>query len=222
MLQMDVFLSGGTGYVGRALATRLIGRGHRVRVLARPASEKKIPAGAAAVTGNALDAETFAANIRPSDTLVHLTGVSHPAPWKAQAFRAIDLTSLKASASAAASAGVAHFVYVSVAQPAPVMRAYIQVRRECEEILRHHSLAVILRPWYVLGPGHRWPAVLKPFYWLLERLPATRDGAQRLGLVTLDQMVTALVWAVEHPAAETRILDVPAIRAAAISPAASR
>ena len=121
--------------------------------------------------------------------------------------------SLRASAEVAKSAGVAHFVYVSVAQPAPVMQAHIRVRQECEAILKAHGLsATILRPWYVLGPAHRWPAALAPVYGLLEAIPATRDGARRLGLVTLDQMANALLWAVENPPAESRILDVPTIR----------
>lgn len=93
------------------------------------------------------------------------------------------------------------------------MKAYINVRRECEEHLRELNLtATILRPWYVLGPGHWWPAVLKPVYALLEAVPATREGAERLGLVSLDEMAAALIWAVEHPASHTRILDVPSIR----------
>jgi len=207
--QAPVFISGGTGYVGRALTGQLIARGHTVRVLARPGSESKVPPGAQVVPGNALDAATFASAVSPVDTFVHLTGVAHPAPWKEAAFRAIDLTSLRASASVK----VRHLVYVSVANPAPAMKAYIRVRQECESILRESGLTcTILRPWYVLGPGHRWPVVLKPVYALLESVPSTRAGALRLGLVTLEQMVGALVWAVENPPAETRILDVPAIR----------
>jgi uncharacterized protein YbjT (DUF2867 family) len=74
-------------------------------------------------------------------------------------------------------------------------------------------IATVLRPWYVLGPGHRWPAALVPLYWVLERLPATRAGARRLGLVTLEQMLRALVAAVEHPPPATRVVEVPEIRA---------
>jgi hypothetical protein len=72
--------------------------------------------------------------------------------------------------------------------------------------------ATILRPWYVLGPGRRWPVLLKPMYWLMERIPATRESAQRLGLVTLEQMVGALVRSVESPAQGVRILGVREIR----------
>lgn len=216
----QVFLSGGTGYVGRALVAKLIAKGYRPRVLARAGSEHKVPAGAEAVPGNALDPATFAGAVSSADTFIQLTGVAHPAPWKEQAFRAIDLASLKASASVAKSAGVSHFVYVSVAQPAPVMKAYIRVRQEGEATLKALGLAAtILRPWYVLGPRHRWPAAMKPLYALLEAIPATRDGARRLGLVTLEQMAAALLWAVENPPpngnGDARILDVPAIRARA-------
>jgi hypothetical protein len=74
--------------------------------------------------------------------------------------------------------------------------------------------ATILRPWYVLGPGHRWPYVLIPLYKLMELLPQTRDGATRLGLVTLGQMSKALLRAVESRTQGVRIVGVPEIRAA--------
>lgn len=50
------------------------------------------------------------------------------------------------------------------------------------------------------------------FIYALERFPPTRESALRLGFVTLEQMVTALTWAVEHPSKETRIIEVPDIR----------
>jgi uncharacterized protein YbjT (DUF2867 family) len=95
------------------------------------------------------------------------------------------------------------------------MRAYVALRAEGEALIRAHGLsATILRPWYVLGPGHLWPAVLLPFYALLHCLPQTRAGATRLGLVTLVQMVAALVQAIEHRAPGLRIVEVPEIRRA--------
>jgi hypothetical protein len=64
----------------------------------------------------------------------------------------------------------------------------------------------------VLGPGHRWPYLLLPIYKIAELIPKTRDGAQRLGLVTLEQMLSALTFAVENPVEGRRILGVPEIR----------
>ena len=64
----------------------------------------------------------------------------------------------------------------------------------------------------MLGPGHRWPYLLIPAYWLLRQIPSTREGARRLGLVTVEQMVNSLVTAVENPACEVHIADVPQIQ----------
>jgi uncharacterized protein YbjT (DUF2867 family) len=210
---LTVFITGGTGYLGRPLIEQLIARGHRIRALVRPGSEPRLPGGAEAVVGNALRAESFTTLIRPAETLVHLVGVPHPSPRKAREFREIDLASIAASVTAARAAGVGHLVYLSVAHPAPIMHAYIAARQEGERLIRESGLnATILRPWYVLGPGHRWPYLLLPFYWTAERVPATRDGARRLGLVTRGQMVAALVAAVEQPAAGIRLVAVPEIR----------
>jgi uncharacterized protein YbjT (DUF2867 family) len=94
------------------------------------------------------------------------------------------------------------------------MRAYIEVRQAGEALLRASGVpATILRPWYVLGPGHRWAYLLVPVYAALRRLPSTRDGARRLGLVTHRQMVAALVRAVERPPAGVRIVEVSEIAA---------
>src|SRR5450755_2835478 len=208
-----VFVTGGTGYVGRPLITQLLERGHEVQALVRPGSERKLPTGCQAILGDALDGKSYASKIAPADTFVQLVGVAHPSPSKATEFRNIDLASGRSAVEAAQGAGVQHFVYVSVAQPAPVMKAYIEVRSQCEAMIGQSGMnATILRPWYVLGPGHRWPYFLLPIYKLMEWLPSTRAGAKRLGLVTLEQMVRALVHAVETPAEGVRIVEVPQIR----------
>jgi uncharacterized protein YbjT (DUF2867 family) len=215
MARRNVFVAGGTGYIGRAVLPLLASRGHSIRALVRPGSEAKLPPGCEPVSGDALRGETFASRIPPSDTFLQLVGVPHPSPSKASLFRSVDLASAKASADAAAAARVAHFVYVSVAHPAPAMRAYWEARAEAEDHLARLGLAAtILRPWYVLGPGHLWPHLLRPGYWIAERLPGTRETARRLGLVTLPQMAAAIVRAIESPGAGTRIVEVPGIRAA--------
>jgi uncharacterized protein YbjT (DUF2867 family) len=211
----SVFVTGASGFMGRALTAELVRRGHAVRGLARDGSGQSIAAGCEAVIGDPLDAATYRDRVAGCDTFVQLVGVSHPSPAKAAQFRSVDLVSAKAAVTAATFAGIRHFVYVSVAHPAPVMREYIAARTEAEEAIRAAGLnATIVRPWYVLGPGRRWPLALVPFYWLLERLPSTRDSARRLGLVTLPQMVATLAGAVDHPASGIRVVEVPEIRRA--------
>ena len=211
----QVFVTGATGYLGRHLIPALIARGHTVHGLVRAGSESKMPRGCTQIVGNPFERATFSSALATTDTFVQLVGVPHPSPAKARQFVDIDLRSALESIAAAAGSPVHHFIYVSVAQPAPVMRAYQAARAEAEQALAASGLRhTILRPWYVLGPGHRWPYLLLPFYWLLGWFPRTREGAQRLGLVTLPQMVSALVWSVETAAADSRILNVTDIRTA--------
>lgn len=210
-----VFIAGGTGYIGTALLPILLERGHRVRVLVRPGSKAQLPAECEVVSGNPLDANTYRQVIRPADTFIHLVGVVRPFRAKADKFRAIDLVSAQEAVSACSELRVQHFLYLSVAQPAPfgIMKNYIEARAECERTIQERRLnSTILRPWYVLGPGRRWPYLLVPFYKVCEWLPFTRDAALRLGLVTLEALILALIDAVESPASGTRIIEVPEIR----------
>lgn len=208
-----VFISGATGYLGRPLCQRLVSAGFDVYALTRPQSIRKVPLGCVPVPGNALDAQTFQHAVPLGTTYIHLTGVSHPSPAKAAQFKAIDQVSFDASLTAAIAARASHFVYISVAHPAPVMDAYIAVRQACEMRLHGSGLhATILRPWYVLGPGHLWPYVLIPFYKIAERIPAWRDTAGRLALVTRRQMLDALAEAANNPPCGIRIVEAPAIR----------
>jgi len=213
MAAASVFIAGGTGYLGAPLIRSLIERGHQVRGLTRPGSERKLPPGCEAVVGNALAAGSYAGRISPSTTFVQLTGVSHPSPAKAEEFQKIDRTAGLGAIDVARQASIQHFIYFSVAHPAPVMKSYIAVRAECEAALQQSGMNVtIVRPWYVLGRGHRWPYVLLPMYWICERISSTRAAALRLGLVTLDQMMRTLCSAVENPCIGARFIDVPQIR----------
>ena len=211
----EVFVTGATGYIGQRLVRTLAERGHHVRALVRPQSVGRVPAGVVTVVGDALNPTTFAAAITSRDTIVHLVGTPHPSPAKAAEFQRVDLPSALASVDAARQAHAAHFVYVSVAHPAPVMHAYIEVRSAGERAIAEAGLtATIVRPWYVLGPGHRWPLILRPIYAIARLVPSLRAGAERLGLVTVQQMVATLVRAVEDPPSpgQRRIVEVPDIR----------
>jgi uncharacterized protein YbjT (DUF2867 family) len=199
--------------MGRRLAEELVRRQHRVRCLVRKGSEQGVAAGAEMVVANPLDGASYGPNVAGCDTFVHLVGVAHPGPTKAAEFRSVDLASARQAVAVAKGAAIHHFVYVSVAHPAPVMQAYIGARMEAEEAIRAAGLdATIVRPWYVIGPGRQWPLLLGPVFRLLP---------ERLGLVRVEEMVATLVDAVERPARGVRVVEVPEIRRAPLLAARS-
>ncbi|HEX4631036.1 MAG TPA: NAD(P)H-binding protein [Chthoniobacterales bacterium] len=212
----SICITGATGYIGSRLIPLLGERGHQLKAIVRPGSANKIASDVSVITADLLKENSYTESIQGCDTFIHLIGVAHPSPAKAAQFRAIDLPSIQVAAKAARDAGVRHFIYLSVAQPASMMQAFIAVRAEGEALIRASGMrATFVRPWYVLGPGHWWPYALVPFYRVAELLPATRESAQRLGLITIAQMLKALVWSVDNPPDDVRILDVPKIRALA-------
>ena len=209
----SICVTGATGYIGSRLIPLLEERDHKLKVVVRGGSARKISSDVSVIIADPLKENSYTEAIRGCDTFIHLIGVPHPSPAKAAQFRAIDLPSIQVAVKAARDAGIRHFIYLSVAQPASMMQAFIAVRAEGEALVRASGMkATFVRPWYVLGPGHWWPYALVPFYWVAELLPATRESAQRLGLTTIAQMLKALVWSVENPPDGVRILDVPKIR----------
>ena len=211
-----ILIAGATGFIGRASALSLIARGHRVEALVRAPSVPRVPSGAMVEIGDALDAVALKNRLTPAHTLVALVGTAHPAPWKKDRFETIDRAAGLAAVQAVQESGARHLIYLSVAQPAPVMRSYINVRAEVEAAIHKARLnATVLRPWYVLGPGHQWPRLLSPIYWVFGSQSATRSSARRLGLLALPEMVEAIARAVENPPTGVRIWDVSTIRAVA-------
>jgi hypothetical protein len=65
-----------------------------------------------------------------------------------------------------------------------------------------------------LGPGHWWPVLLTPLYALAGFIPAIREQSRQQGLVTINQMIRMLHFAINHPPENgVRIYNVPEIKA---------
>src|SRR6476619_8596872 len=105
----QIFITGGTGYMGRRLIKMLLQKGYNVKALARKGSENKLPHGCDYVIANPFDPKSFAKEIPRDATFIQLLGVAHPGPKKKEQFKTIDLASVKASEMAAKEAGVKHF-----------------------------------------------------------------------------------------------------------------
>lgn len=211
-MKQKVFVTGGTGYIGRRLIERLMQHGFEVLALVRNGSEKKLPTGTTIIFGNALEANTFHNSIPNECTFIHLVGVAHPSPAKKQQFIDIDLASIKASVTAAKNKNIAQFIYLSVA-PNNIMKEYAAVRMEGEQLVRENfPNTTFVRPFYVLGPGHRWPLLLIPLFQMASLSKSGKEKVQRLGLVWIGQMINCLINVIEHPATGIRVIEVADIK----------
>ena len=70
---MRVLVTGGTGFIGRRLVTRLVGEGHDVTALVRKTSHKDVlPKGITIVEGDMLDESSLEKVVRGQDAVIHL------------------------------------------------------------------------------------------------------------------------------------------------------
>jgi hypothetical protein len=87
---MNVFLTGGTGFVGRTLTERMIGRGHHVTVLTRSAKRASdLPKGVAVVEGDPTQSGEWQKRVADQDVIINLAGASIFRRWTPKAKDAI-------------------------------------------------------------------------------------------------------------------------------------
>ena len=210
-----IFITGGTGYVGKRLIALLLQQGYNVTALVRKQSLHKLPKGCVPVVADPFNAASYVKDIAPNSIFIHLLGVSHPGPKKKLLFYSVDLASVKTSVEAAKQAGVSHFIYVSVAQyPTKIMESYQDARAQGEKaILLSGIKSTFIRPWYIVGPGHYWPVLMQPLFKLMEFIPATTEKAKALALVPLRKMLMALQSAVHQlPEGLVRVIEIAEIK----------
>jgi len=167
-----LFLTGGTGFLGRHLVPLLLASGYRLRLLVRPTSDITwLPDEVELYPGDLSDRDLLTASMYGCDVVVHAAGLFRF--WgPEQHFRAVNVEGLRNIAEVAAEIGVRTFVHISTiavvgkTPPAPFdenvtchpQDAYQRSKWDGERVLRAIASrtnlpAIILRPGAFYGPG---------------------------------------------------------------------
>ena len=112
-----VFLTGGSGLIGGALATRLVETGHDLVALARSdEGERALAArGARVVRGDTLDEEALGSGMAGCALVYHVAGINTLCPTDPAALFHVNVRGAEAAVRAAARAGVPRVVLTSSA-----------------------------------------------------------------------------------------------------------
>lgn len=112
---MAVAVTGADGFIGRACVPLLRRAGHEVRGLVRALGPDTIARADYLPVGDlaALSEADMRPALRGADAVVHLAGIAHRAGPSEEALRALNVDATVRLARAAASVGVAHFVFAS-------------------------------------------------------------------------------------------------------------
>lgn len=229
-------ITGGAGFIGSTLASTLIARGHRVRVLddLSTGHRARVPEGAELVVGDIADGTMVAEMMEGVDGCFHLAAIASVArcteEWEAShrtnlsgtitVFHAAARAGVPvAYASSAAVYGHGAAAVLSETTPTAPRSAYGADKLGCELHARaagivHGLRSIGLRFFNVYGPGQdpssAYAGVISRF---LDAAAAGRtiiiegDGGQTRDFVHVDDIVTGLIAALATADCEAPVLN---------------
>jgi NADH dehydrogenase len=187
-----VFVTGGTGFVGRAVIQALRAEGCAVRCLVRRGSERDLRGFGAIerVEGDVMARQTLDEGIVGCDTVVHLVGIIHERPAIGSTFERVHVQGTQNVLDAAPAAGVRRYVHMSALGPRPGARSrYHQTKWAAEEAVRSSPLPwTIFRPSIIYGRGDEFVTMLRSMLERLTIVPVLGTGRQRLQPVPVEQV----------------------------------
>lgn len=188
---MSTYLvSGASGFVGHAVAARLVEQGESVRAMTRHPQDYDGPG--EAVFGDVEDADSLTEALQGVDVAYYLVH-----SLDADDFEEAEQRNARAFGSAAADAGVSQIIFLSGLGPDEVdgLSVHLRSRRRVEDSLRQGVPVTVLRAAMIVGPGGiSWDITRQ----LAQRLPAmvlpkwAHTDTQPIGL---DDTVSYLVAA---------------------------
>jgi nucleoside-diphosphate-sugar epimerase len=208
---VKALVSGASGFVGRAVCTELLERGHDVAALVRrPGSE---PSGCSAVRGDLADASALAGAVegmRP-DCVIHLAA-EIASQRDASKIAEVNVEGTRRLLAACAGGGRPRFVLASTVvtgdaggaqleegSPLTVETAYGHSKQECERLVRESGLHnVIVRPSHVYGPGGWYEEEFVKRLRQPGRFAVIGSGRNWWDVVRVEDVATAFVDAAER------------------------
>ncbi len=152
---MHVFVTGASGFVGRATVEALLHRNHGVRVLVH---HREIPddwpsKGVESVSGDVLDPVSLKGKLDGCDAVIHLPGIIQER--RGATFERIHIEGTLNTVNAAVEAGALRFIHASaLGTRANAVSRYHRTKWKAEEIIRNAPVEqTIFRPSVIVGPN---------------------------------------------------------------------
>ncbi|MEX3894177.1 NAD-dependent epimerase/dehydratase family protein [Paraburkholderia sp. BR10954] len=211
---MKLFITGGTGYIGQAIARRAISRGHQVTALVRQdrsaAASALARLGVKLHSGDLREPQSFAVVASAADGVVHAASTNDASAAAADKAAVVAMLShLRPGAAFVYTSGT--WVYgntagesateASALNPTPLVAWRPAVEQHVRALAASHSIAaVILRPAMVHGYGGGIFGMLAGMVGQTGSVRVIGDGGNHWPAVHVDDLATAYLCAVEQAA----------------------
>lgn len=209
---MRVLVTGASGFVGNEVVRELLARGHAVKALVRPHSQKKLKDRdrVEVVLGDCLHPEVLHDAARGCDAIIHLVGIIREFPGRGITFERVHVEATKNVVDAAQAAGVRRYLHMSAlgARPEPADPYHVTNFRADRYVLQSGLAFTIFRPSVIYGPGDQSINLFARHIRRLPFFPVVGDGNYRLQPVPVWTVAQAFARALERPYTENKIYDV--------------
>jgi NADH dehydrogenase len=207
-----IFVTGATGFVGRAVVPALRAHGYAVRCLVRRGSELDLRGLEAIerVEGDVLSPDALERDMAGCDTVVHLVGIIREEAATLSTFERIHTQGTVNVLEAAVATGVRRYLHMSALGSRPGARArYHQSKWAAEEAVRAGPIPwTIFRPSIIYGPGDQFVNLFAALIRRYPVVPVIGSGQQRLQPVTVEHVAEGFARAVELAASVKQTYDV--------------
>ena len=209
---MLVLVTGSSGFVGNQVVAELLTRGHRVRCLLRPGSEKKLKEvnQVEVAPGDVLHPDTLTAALKDCDAVIHLVGIIREFPGRGVTFERLHQEATQHVVEAAKAAGVPRYLHMSAlgARPAPADPYHLTNYLADEYVMASGLTYTIFRPSVIYGPEDQSINLFVRQIRTCRVVPIIGDGQYQMQPVPVWTMAQAYALALEKPETENRIYDV--------------
>jgi uncharacterized protein YbjT (DUF2867 family) len=196
-----IFITGATGFVGRAVIPALRAHGYAVRCLVRRGSERDLRGLEAIerVEGDVLSPEALERDMAGCDTVIHLVGIVRETPSAASTFERIHTQGTVNVLEAAAVTGVRRYLHMSALGARAAARSrYHRTKWAAEDAVRASPIPwTIFRPSIIYGAGDQFINMLAAMVRRYPVVPVIGTGQQRLQPVPVEHVAEAFGRAVE-------------------------
>ena len=207
---MIIAVTGGTGFVGRAIVRELRAGGHRVRAIVRDPPRARWLAdelGAELFPGNLLDAASLAGALAGANAVIHLVGII--VERGANTFDRAHTVATGNVVAAMKRAGLRRYLHMSaLGTRADARSRYHQTKWAAEEQVRQSGLAwTIFRPSMIYGRQDQAINVLARVVRRLPVVPVLGDGRAKIQPVDVEQVARCFAAALRHDGTIGRTYD---------------
>ena len=195
---MQIGITGGTGFIGRHLLSRLEEDHHTIRVLSRRETTFASPS-VTHIRGQVSDPTAVSKAVSACDVVIHLAGIN--VEYGSQTYDSVHVRGTQTVIDACLEASVDHLIGLSYLRARPASGSgYLESKWVSEELIRSAPIpGTVIKPPAVFGRGDQLLTHVARWIQTLPIVPAVGIHGRDLRPIAVEDLISCLVGILHEP-----------------------